>query len=141
MAPAITDFISDENRECCNNEIEQTLTLLDSEWSKEIEPLRQSSTHNPFIVNDPSDEKGPEFMRRSMQWEAPSMPTAAYDPRLLREQEMLLEIGKDWFLDQKIPAGGFVRILDLSQVWKERVDETRIITTELIDYCVYYVKQ
>jgi len=50
--------------------------------------------------------KGSEFMRRSMRWEAPSMPTAAYDPGLLREQETLLEIGKNWFLDQKIPAGG-----------------------------------
>jgi len=39
-------------------------------------------------------------------------------------------IGKDWFLDQKIPAGGFVRILDSSQVLEERLDETRIITTE-----------
>jgi len=44
------------------------------------------------------------------------MPTAAYDPRLLREQETPLEIRKDWFLDQKIPADGFVRILDSSQV-------------------------
>jgi len=50
-----------------------------------------------------------------MQWEAPSMPTAAYDPRLLHELETPLEIEKDWFLDQKIPAGGFVRILDSSQ--------------------------
>jgi len=25
LAPAITDFISDENRECCNNDLEQTL--------------------------------------------------------------------------------------------------------------------
>jgi len=46
LAPAITDFISDENRECCNNELEQTLTLLHSEWSKEIEPSRQNSTHH-----------------------------------------------------------------------------------------------
>ena len=58
------------------------------------------------------------------------MPTAEYDPRLLREQETPLEIRKDWSLDQKIPAGGFVRILDSSQVWEERVDETRIILTE-----------
>jgi len=71
----------------------------------------------------------------------PSTVTPADDPRLLREQETPLEIGKDWFLDQKIPAGGFVRILDSSQVWEERGDETRIITTELIDYCFYYVKQ
>jgi len=136
LAPAITDLISDENRECCNNELEQTLTPLHSEWSKEIEPSRQSSTRHPLIVSNPIDEKGSEFMRRSMQWEGPPMPTAAYDPRLLREQETPLETGKDWFLDQKIPAGGFVRILDSSQVWEERVDETRIITTEGLTTCL-----
>jgi len=126
----ITDFISDENWECCNNELEQTLKLLCSEWSREIEPSRQSSTHHPLIVSNPIDEKGSEFMRRRMRWGAPSMLTAAYDPRLLREQETPLEIGKDWFLVQKIPAGGFVIILDSSQVWEERVDEMRTITTQ-----------
>jgi len=92
LAPAITDFISDGNRECCNNELEQTLTLLHREWSNEIEPSRQSSTHHPLIVSNPIDNKGSEFMRRSMRWKAPSMPTSAYDPRLLCEQEMPLEI-------------------------------------------------
>jgi len=80
LAPAITDFISDENQECYNNDLEQTLMLLHNEWSKEIEPLRQSSTHHPLVVSNPIDKKGPEFMRRSMWWEAPSMPTAAYYP-------------------------------------------------------------
>ena len=51
LAPAITDFISDENRVCCNNDLEQTLTLLHSEWSKEIEPSGQSSTHHPLVVS------------------------------------------------------------------------------------------
>jgi len=136
LAPAITDFISDENRECCNNDLEQTLTLLRSKWSKEIEPSRQSSTHRPLSVSNPIDKKSSEFMRRSMQWEAPSMPTAAYDPDLLREQETPLVIGKNWFLDQDIPAGGFVRIQDSSQVWEERVNETRIITTEGLTTCL-----
>ena len=27
LVPSITDFISDENRVCCNNDLEQTLTL------------------------------------------------------------------------------------------------------------------
>ena len=58
------------------------------------------------------------------------MPTVVYDPGLLREQETQLVIGKNWFLDQEIPAGGYVRIQDSSQVWKERADETRIITTK-----------
>jgi len=66
LAPAINDFISDENRECCNNDLEQTLALLHSEWSKEIEPSRQNSTHHPLIVSDPIDKKDSEFMREFM---------------------------------------------------------------------------
>ena len=94
LAPAITDFISDENQECCNNDLEQTLKLLHSEWSEEIEPSGQSSTHHPFIDSNPIDKKGSEIMRRSLRWEAPSMPTSAYDPGLLCEQETPLVIGK-----------------------------------------------
>jgi len=41
LAPTITDFIPDENQKCCDNKLEQTRTLLHSEWSKEIEPSRQ----------------------------------------------------------------------------------------------------
>jgi len=130
LAPAITDFILDENRVCCNNDLEQTLTLLHGELSKEIEPSGQSSTHHPLVVSNPIDKKGSEFMSRSMRWEAPSMPTSAHDPGLIREQQTPLVIGKNRFLDQEIPAGGFVRIQDSSQVWEEQVDETKIITTE-----------
>ena len=92
LSPAIADFILDMNRGCCNYELLQTLTLLHSEWSKEIEPSRQSSTHHPLIVSNPIDKKDSEFMRRSMRWEAPSMPTAEYDPGILCEQETPLEI-------------------------------------------------
>ena len=110
FTPAITDFILDENRECCNNELEQTLTLLHNEWSIEIEPSRQNSTYHPLIISNLFDKKGSMFMRINMRWEAPSMPTAASDPRLLREQKVV--IGKTWYLNQEIPAGGFVRIKD-----------------------------
>jgi len=58
LAPAITDFISDENRVCCNNDLEQTLMLLHSEWSTEIKPSGQSSTHYPLVVSNPIDKKG-----------------------------------------------------------------------------------
>jgi len=85
LAPAITDFISDANRVYCNNDLEQTLTLLHSEWNREIEPSGQSSTHRPLVVSNPIDKKCSEFMRRSMRWEAPSMPISAYDSGLLRE--------------------------------------------------------
>ena len=50
------------------------------------------------------------------------MPLASFTSKKLEP----LVIGKNWFL----AAGGFVRIQDSSQVWEERVDETRIITME-----------
>ena len=62
LAPAITDFISDVDRECCNNDLEQTLKLLHSKWSKEIEPSRQSSTHHPLIASNPIDKKGSDII-------------------------------------------------------------------------------
>ena len=95
------------------------------------------STHHALIVSNPIDKKGSEFMRRSTQWEASSMPTAAYEPGLFREQETPLVIGQNLFLDQEIiPAGGFVRIQDSSRVWEEQADETRIITTEGLTTCL-----
>jgi len=71
-----------------------------------------------------------------MRCEVASMPTTAYDPGLLREQDTAIVIKKNWFLDQKIPAGSFIRILDSSQVWEERVDRTRIITREGLTTCL-----
>jgi len=62
--------------------------------------LNISSTH----CLQPNDKKGSELMRRNMRREAPSIPTAAYGPRLLREQETPLVISKTWFLGQEIPA-------------------------------------
>jgi len=78
-------------------------------------------------------------MRTGMQWEAPSMPTAAYDSDLFRGQETPLEIGMKCLLDHRIPAGGFVRILDSSQVWVERVDKTGFIKTEGLTTCLDYM--
>ena len=43
-------------------------------------------------------------MRRNMRCEVASMPTTAYDPGLLREQDTAIVIKKNWFLDQKIPG-------------------------------------
>jgi len=38
LALAITDFISNENLECCNNDLKRKLTLVHSEWIKELSP-------------------------------------------------------------------------------------------------------
>ena len=60
-----------------------------------------------------------------MQWEAPFKPLAVDDPLLLPEREVHAEIGINWFLDQQIPKGGYVRILVESLLWEERLGKTR----------------
>ena len=65
-----------------------------------------------------------------MQWEAPSKPLAVDNPVLLPERELHAEIGINWFLDQEIPKGGYVRILAESLLWIERLGKTRIRTNE-----------
>jgi len=56
------------------------------------------------------DKKGSKFMRRSMRWEAPSMPTSAYDPGLLR--------GGCNFLKKQECWEGHEQAL-ISTIWKE----------------------
>ena len=128
LAPAIIDFIAGENRECSNNELEQKLMLLHSECSKEIEPSRPSSTHHPLIVGNPVDKKGSEFMRRGMRWEAPSMPTAAYDPGLLREQETPLVIVHPRPGSRHVVRPSVVIILVSSTRSSHTCDESWILT-------------
>jgi len=116
----------DENWKSCNNELEQTLTLLHSDWSKEIEPSRQNSAHLPLIVSNPIKKKGSEFMRRNMQWEVPTMPMAAYDPRLLPEQasETPVVIGKtgSWTkrFQQVVSSESKTRCTYGKREWKNR---------------------
>jgi len=71
-----------------------------------------------------------------MQWEAPSKLLAVDDPLLLPEREVHAEIGKNWFFDQEIPKGGFVRILAESLLWEECLGKTRIRTTEDLTTCM-----
>ena len=72
------------------------------------------------------NKNGPARVKRRRQWEAPSKALAVDDPLLLPEREVHAEIGINWFLDQEIPKGGYVRILVESLLWEERLSKTRI---------------
>ena len=61
-----------------DNELEQTLTLLHSEWSKEIEPSGQNSTHHALIVRTPIDKKSLELMRRTRHGKLSDLNTTVY---------------------------------------------------------------
>ena len=66
---------------------------------------------SPLHQGNASNKNGPAWVKRRMQWEAPSKPLAVDDPLLLPEREVYAEIGISWFLDQEILKGGYVTIL------------------------------
>ena len=141
LAPIITDFIRNTERELYDEKLEDALEMLDLEWSKgddiktQCNRLNKSRLHrgNAFNTN------GPARAKQRMQWEAPPKPLAVDDPVLLPEREVHAEIGINWFLDQEIllhPKVGYVRILAESLLWEERLGITRIRTTEGLTTCI-----
>jgi len=112
--------------------------MLDLEWSKDDDTKTQCNRLNtsPLHRGNASNKNGPARVKRRMQWEAPSKPLAVDDPLLLPEREVHAGISINWFLDQEIPKGGYVRILAESLLWEERLGKTRIRTTEGLTTCM-----
>ena len=108
--------------------------MLDLEWSKDDDTKTQCNRLNtsPLHRGNASNKN----VQARMQWEAPFKPLAVDDPLLLLEREVQAEIGINWFLDQEIPKGGYVKILSESLLWEERLDKTRIRTTEGLTTCM-----
>jgi len=108
LAPIITDFIRNTNRELYDEKLEDALEMLDLEWSKDDDTKTQCSrlSTSPLHQGNASNKNGPARVKRRMQCEAPSKPLAVDNPLLLPEREVHAEIGINWFLDQEIPKGG-----------------------------------
>jgi len=138
LAPIITDFFRNTKRELYAEKLEDAPEMLDLEWSKDDNTKTQCNRLNtsPLHRGNASNKNVPAWVKRRMQWEAPSNPLAVDDPLLLREREVHAEIGINWFLHQEIPKGGYVRILAESLPWEERLGKTRIRTTEGLITCM-----
>jgi len=115
-----------------DEKLEDVFDMLDMEWSKDDYTKTQCNWFitSPLHRGNASNKNVPARVKRRIQWEAPSKPLAVDDPLLLPERAVLAEIGINWFLDRKIPEGGYVRILAESLLWEERLGKTRIRTTE-----------
>jgi len=81
LTPIITDFTSIRNtkRELYDEKLEDSLEMLDLEWSKDDDTKTQCNRLNisPLHRGNASNKNGPARVKRKMQWEAPSKPLAA----------------------------------------------------------------
>jgi len=108
----ITDFIRKTKRKLYDEKLEDTLQMLDLEWSKDDDTKTQCNRLNtsPLHRGNASNKNGPAQVKRRMQWEASSKPLSVDDPLLLLERQVHAEIGINWFLDREIPKGGALQI-------------------------------
>ena len=82
LAPIITDFIRNTKRELYDEKLEDTLEMIDLEWSKDNDTKTQCNRLNtsPLHRGNASNKNGPARVKRRMQWETPSKPLAVDDP-------------------------------------------------------------
>ena len=85
LAPTVTDFIRNTNRELYDEKLEDALEMLDLEGSKDDDTKTQCNQLNasPLHRGNASDKNGPARVKWRMQWEALSKPLAVDDPLLL----------------------------------------------------------
>jgi len=138
MAPIITDFIRNTQRELYDEKLADALEMLDSELNKDNDTKTQCNQLNtsPLHRGKASNKNVPARVKQRMQWEAPSKPLAADDPLLLPEREVHAEISINWLLDREILKEGYVRILAESLLWEQRFGKTRIRTAEGLTTCM-----
>ena len=90
MAPIITDFIRNTERELYDEKLGDAVKMLDLGRSKDDDTKTQCNRLNtiPLYQGNASNKNGPARVKRRMQWEAPSKLLAVDDPLLLPEREV-----------------------------------------------------
>ncbi len=75
---------------------------------------------------------------REQVWESPSASLIEQDPEVIPDVDIAAQVGKDLFLDEKIPrhesGQGYVRILEKSIMWRE-TETAKVFTYQGLTTC------
>jgi len=75
---------------------------------------------------------------REKEWESPSAPLIEQDPEVVPDLDIAAQVGRDLFLDEKIPrhesGQGYVRVVEHSIMWKEAA-ASKIFTYQGLTTC------
>jgi hypothetical protein len=136
LAPIISTFIraqwesgeledvDDERRQILEEATE--LDHIWGVWEVEKEPtnvprkwIRQPSQSG----NDMRHHVEVHASHREKEWESPSASLIEKDPEVVPDVDIAAHVGRDFFLDEKIPrhesGQGYVRLVEHSVMWKE----------------------
>ncbi len=151
LAPMISAFIraqwesgdledvEDERRRILEEAME--LDHIWGIWEEEKGPI--NAPHN--WIKQPS-QRGNDMRHhvevhsshRVMEWESPSASLIEQDPDVVPDVDIAAQVGKDFFLDEKIPrhesGQGYVRVLEHSVMWKDTA-ASKIFTYQGLTTC------
>jgi len=75
---------------------------------------------------------------REQEWESPSASLIEQDPEVVPDVDIATQVGKDFFLDEKIPrhesGQEYVRVVEQSIMWKE-TETSKIVTYQGLTTC------
>ena len=75
---------------------------------------------------------------REQVWESPSASLIEQDPEVIPDVDIAAQVGKDLFLDEKIPrhesGQGYVRVLEKSIMWRE-TETAKVFTYQGLTTC------
>jgi hypothetical protein len=81
---------------------------------------------------------------REQRWESPSASLIERDPEVIPDVDIAAKVGKDLFLDEKIPrhesGQGYVRVVEHSVLWKEKED-SKVFTYQGLTTCTEVDRQ
>jgi hypothetical protein len=71
-------------------------------------------------------------------WESPSASLIEQDPEVIPDVDIAAQVGKDLFLDEKIPrhesGQGYVRVVEKSMMWRE-TETAKVFTYQGLTTC------
>jgi hypothetical protein len=75
---------------------------------------------------------------REKEWKSPSASLIETDPEVIPDVDIAAQVGRDLFLDEKIPrhesGQGYVRVVEHSIMWKEKTS-SKIFTYQGLTKC------
>jgi hypothetical protein len=117
--------VDDERRQILEEAAE--LDHIWGVWEAEKEPtndprkwIRQPSQSG----NDMRHHVEVHASHREKEWESPSASLIEKDPEVVPDVDIAAHVGRDFFLDEKIPrhesGQGYMRVVEHSIMWKEK---------------------
>ena len=110
-------------------------------WEGEKEP---TDVHQKWIRqpsqsgNDMRHHVRVHASHREQEWESPSASLIEQDPAVIPDVDIAAQVGKDFFLDEKIPrhesGQGYVRVVEQSIMWRE-TETAKVFTYQGLTTC------